>query len=108
MAADWLPYPAVDAARPPDYPPLAGIYEVQGSVVLQLKIDAEGQFKGATVVDRKLSVPGLQGARPLAFETSLDEATIALAAKATYSKPEPSQLSNGVMTARKEYAWTLK
>jgi hypothetical protein len=108
MAADWLAYPAVNPGQPSDYPPLAATYEVQGSVVLQLRIDSEGQFKGATVVDRRLTVPGLHGARPVAFETSLDEATIVLAAKATYSKPDPSQLSNGVMTARREYAWVMK
>lgn len=53
--------------------------EVTGPVQVRVQWDAQGRVVGAEVISRRLTAPGLAGRRPAAFETALDDASLAKA-----------------------------
>ena len=110
--AEWMPMPSGARDRPksagPDaYPPVAATYDVQGSVTLRIVLDAEGRFKRASVVRRDIRVGGIPG-RAVAFETLLDEGSIARAAVVKYPKPDAAQLKGGMFVAEQTIGWKLE
>jgi hypothetical protein len=58
----------VAAARPtegePAYPPVAAYFNLEGTTTVQAETDAQGKFRKAQVVARKLTVPGVRDNRP--------------------------------------------
>jgi hypothetical protein len=74
-------------------------HQIVGPVQVQLRWDAQGRVLEAQVVSRKLSGPGLEGRRPVAFETALDDASLALARNVP---------ANGRSTAIIELVWKLE
>lgn len=79
-----MPLPAAPPPPPePEaadaYPRLARAFEITGAVDVQVKVGAEGKAVDPRVEGRRVLVPGLQGQRPIAFETVFDDATIARA-----------------------------
>ena len=101
LASDLLSAPS--AASASEYPPFAAYFGVEGSVTMQIRMDAEGHFKGASVTARNITVPGIPG-RPVAFETSLDEASLGRAAAAVY----PKRGSAGLITGIQQMNWRLQ
>jgi outer membrane biosynthesis protein TonB len=61
------------------YPLHVARLELTGSVRVRYTRDEQGRITEAQVVRRKLSAPGLEGQRPVFFETALDAASIAKA-----------------------------
>lgn len=66
-----------DTAADTPYPPVARHFQVEGTITVRARLDEQGQVQRAEVVARKLRVPGIRGQRPLAFETLLDDASLA-------------------------------
>ncbi|MYM69951.1 hypothetical protein GTP45_24325 [Pseudoduganella sp. FT55W] len=69
------PAPAPADGKLP-YPPIASRFHAVGATVVQLKLNANGKPQQASVVGRTVTVPGIRGARPVAFETLFDAATL--------------------------------
>lgn len=67
--------PAQANGKPP-YPPIASRFHAVGATIVQFKLDANGKPQQASVVGRKVTVPGIRGVRPVAFETVFDAATL--------------------------------
>jgi hypothetical protein len=67
--------PAPADGKPP-YPPVATRFLAEGATIAQVKLDAGGKVQQASVVDRKITVPGIRGVRPVAFETLFDAQTL--------------------------------
>ncbi len=112
VASEWLPLSDADSARaravpPGEYPLFAAMYGVEGTVTLRVVLDAEGRFKSVSVARRDIRVTGVPG-RPIAFETQLDEASIARAAGVPYPRPDPAKVKNGVVVAEQQIAWKLE
>lgn len=86
--------------RPP-YPTMARRFQVTGTTVIKRTLDAAGKVADARVTTRKITVPGIRGVRPVAFETAFDALarSSALQSGASASLP-PSQLVYGMV-------WTL-
>ncbi len=79
-AADWSDAPATprDAAA---YPWVAQANGVSGTVDVRVTTDAQGHFSSASIADRRLSVPGVVGNPPVAFESIFDSASLVQAAR---------------------------
>ncbi|RZT08343.1 hypothetical protein SAMN05216319_3243 [Duganella sp. CF402] len=69
------PAPAAATGKPP-FPPIATRFQAGGATVVQFKQDASGKTQQASVVARNISVPGIRGVRPVAFETLFDAQTL--------------------------------
>lgn len=111
-AAGWMPMSSADLERsrsspPGAYPVVASKYGVEGTVTLRVSIDAEGRYKGASVIGREIRVAGVPG-RPVAFETLLDQPSIARASTRTYAKPDPAQVRDGTLSAVLQMGWKLE
>ena len=115
LAADMLRLPPAqsDSTPPPadegpgSYPRLATAYGVEGVTTLEIVFDGAGKFVSAKVVDRAITVPGLRGVRPVAFETVFDEAAAARAATIAYPKRDAAQGRSGDSRGRMDMAWKL-
>lgn len=68
------------------YPRAAAVFGVEGRVVVELLPAAKALPPRAAVVSRQITVPGLSGVRPAAFEGLLDEASL-LRARAVPADP---------------------
>ena len=91
------------------FPEVAKRFGVSGTVTLNVELDAKGTLLRSSVAERDLQVPGIPaGTRPVAFETLLDEASLARARLQTYKPPAEKQLKNGVMTAQQPFVWNLE
>jgi hypothetical protein len=55
------------------YPTIATFFQAGGSTTIRVKFDAAGKAVDASVVARTVTVPGIPGVRPLAFETIFDQ-----------------------------------
>lgn len=60
----------------PPYPPVAARFQAEGVTIGQVQLDAGGKVRQASVADRKITVPGIRGVRPVAFETLFDAQTL--------------------------------
>lgn len=108
-ALSWYGEPDAPPERDPQaYPAVAQRFEVVGRILLEVTIDAQGRYQQAEVVDRKVNVPGVRGQRPVAFETLLDDGSVARAAAVTYQAPVAAQLQDGRARRRVEFVWTLQ
>jgi hypothetical protein len=79
---------------PADYPPFAAQFGIEGKVLVDVVLDPRGHIASTRIAGRELTVNGVRGIRPVAFETSLDEASIArvrLPDIASAFKPDPSK-----------------
>ena len=74
---DWTD-PATVAAggAPADYPRVAQIWAVTGSVDVRVAADAQGRYASARVATRHVVVPGVTDNPPVAFETVFDAASL--------------------------------
>lgn len=70
--------PAAPAGATQDYPRVARMFGVEGTVTVEWGV-ASGRQPEPRIRRRQLSVPGLEGTRPAAFESVLDEASLARA-----------------------------
>lgn len=91
-----------------DYPPFASRHGVEGTITVQSVVDMEGRFQRATVVRREVTVDGIRGVRPVAFETVLDEASLARAARVAYPKKTAAQTKDGLYVGSFEIVWKLE
>lgn len=85
----------------PAYPKLAQRFIVTGTVRIRRPLDASGKRGAFIVGERKITVNGIRGTRPVAFENALDAASLQRAAL-VFDKPE---------SAAQEYldmVWTLE
>jgi len=78
-----------DVAGQPPYPSVAKYFVVTGVTTASVQLDRDGNPLQASVVDRKIEVPGIRGVRPVAFEDAFDDATVkyAMADERHYDKP---------------------
>jgi hypothetical protein len=60
------------AGAGPSYPAMARRFQVTGSTVIKRTLDAAGNVVDARVASRKITVPGIRGVRPVAFENTFD------------------------------------
>lgn len=99
------PYPdAKPGTEPavPRYPLVALHFGARGSTVVQVQPDAAGKPLQASVVARKIIVPGIRGVRPVAFEDAFDPSSVTYAMEGKgYPKPV------GTAPVRFEMVWTL-
>lgn len=95
------PSPPSPDGDPPRYPVAAKLYEVEGSTVLKVGIDAQGQVTRAEVVERSIVVPGVRNNRPVAFETVFDDAALEYAKRQRRAAGEPRE-------TRIELNWKLE
>lgn len=112
-ASYWLSAPQSTSAEKVTaasigYPDLARAYVVEGRVTVEAIVDAQGKFQQGAVVKRDISVPGIRGARPVAFEPLLDDASIERARGVAFRKPDPVELKDGRMAQRIEFVWRLE
>lgn len=75
VSANGKPPPPPTDGKPP-YPPIANRFRAEGATIGQARLDAGGKVQQASVVDRKITVPGIRGVRPVAFETLFDALTL--------------------------------
>ena len=59
-------------AAKPDYPEFARHFDVSGSTRISRRFDDAGKPVAASVIQRKITVRGIRGVRPVAFETAFD------------------------------------
>lgn len=80
---------ATDPAGPPPYPGVAAHFGVTGVTTVSVRLDPAGKPLQATVIGRKVDVPGIRGVRPVAFENVFDAAIVKYATQAGrhYGKP---------------------
>lgn len=77
-AQDSLGHLVARRSEPDGYPPLAGVFRVEGSVHVGGRARASGVgFDQPVVRKRAVSVPGIRNVRPVAFETIFDDASLA-------------------------------
>ena len=102
--------PMAGAASAPsaDYPEFARLWEVVGSVTMQMSLNASGQVLAAQVVEREIRVPGVRGVRPVAFESLFDAASVARVRRATHAQPAETELNAGVAVRREMVDWRLE
>lgn len=105
---DWIPAPAGAAADDGEYPTLARRFEVQGTVLVEVQLDAQGRMLGSRIASRNLTAMDQVGVRPLAFETLLDEASLKRAARVAMPPPAAADLKDGVARRRLELVWRLE
>lgn len=84
-----------------EYPKFAQHWQVEGRVMVELRLDAQGQPQPARVLSRAITVPGVRGVPPVAFETLLDERSIARAQRASAAR-------TGAASPRIEIVWRLE
>jgi hypothetical protein len=98
----WFSQPERDA-KGGDYPPVAQRLSVEGAVTVELtardSADAAAPF--ARIASRNITVPGVRGVRPVAFETLLDAASLKRAATARIPADSRGR-------RRVEYLWRLE
>ncbi|MCU6501408.1 hypothetical protein LPN04_26750 [Rugamonas sp. A1-17] len=58
------------------YPAVAARFSVTGTTTMRARLDAAGKPVQASVAGRKIDVPGVRGARPVAFENVFDAAAV--------------------------------
>ena len=80
-------------------------FEIEGTVRVEVEVDAQGSLLSARIKERSIKVPGLHGARPVAFETALDEASLARA-RLAWKRPPATTTEAGVKTL--EFVWRLE
>lgn len=81
------------------YPRAAEYFNVQGTTTVRVALDGKGTLLSATVIDRKIRVAGVRNARPLAFETVFDQASLDSSKERTYP--------TGPAAAQFETVWNL-
>jgi hypothetical protein len=97
--ADGKPEPVSD--KPP-YPKIALRFMVTGRTTLSARLDAAGKPKEVSIIERKISMPGVRDARPIAFETIFDQASVNYARDGyRYEKPKDASPS------KLQLIWTL-
>jgi hypothetical protein len=105
-----------DMSRPPgklppdnatDYPRMAASFGVEGLLRLLLRIDSKGKLQRAEVIQRDVSVRGIRGNPPVAFDNLLDQAALAKAKATRFAAPAPEKIKNGIFTAEQEFQFTL-
>lgn len=83
--------PKASAQGIPPYPKLAARFGVSGMTQVARQLDASGRIQHATVSRRELTVPGVRGVRPVAFENTFDDLTVHYGFGAGNSgKPDPA------------------
>jgi hypothetical protein len=102
-AADlWFPETASEAkkAKESEYPTFARRWQVEGRITVEVGPDRDGTASASRIVARDVTIPGIRGNRPVAFETALDHASLARA----------DALGNAAHAAgrRVEFAWKLQ
>lgn len=102
---DWLR--SVEDSGPGSYPRLATYYGVEGKTTLEVQFDAAGRFVSARVVERAITVPGIRGSRPVAFETVFDEASLARAATIAYPTQNSASGPSADARGRMDMVWKL-
>lgn len=93
---------AAPAADIPPYPKAASRFLVTGTTRLQVELDAAGKPKKASVVLRRIEVPGIRGVRPLAFESIFDAQAVEYAMK----RPKYDE-AVGKTSTQFEMVWSL-
>jgi hypothetical protein len=75
--------PAAGAEAPatPSYPKLAAYFDVTGVTRVSRRFDAAGKPVQASVIERKITVRGIRGTRPVAFENAFDAISVHYALK---------------------------
>lgn len=97
--ADGKPEPVTD--KPP-YPKIALRFMVTGKTTLSARLDATGKPSEVVVIERKVDMPGVRGARPIAFETIFDQLALNYALNGyRYDKPKDTSPS------KLQLVWTL-
>jgi hypothetical protein len=78
-----------DVAGPLPYPSVAKYFSVTGVTMVSVQLDREGNPLQASVIGRKIQVPGIRGVRPVAFENAFDDAIVKYAMQEDrhYNKP---------------------
>ncbi len=104
---DWMPAAAGASTDNAEYPTLARRFEVQGTVLVEVQLDAQGRILGSRIASRNLTAMEQVGVRPLAFETLLDEASLKRAAREAMPPPAAADLKDGVARRRLELVWRL-
>jgi hypothetical protein len=82
-----------------EYPDFARRWLVEGSIAVEIRAAGSGSKGSERIVARRVSVPGIRGQRAVAFETALDDASLARAAALDRST-EPAR--------RVEFVWKLQ
>jgi hypothetical protein len=112
-ASRLLPAPPATSAdktqaQADGYPDLARAFIVQGRTVVEALVDEQGRLRRARVVQRDLTVPGIHGIRPVAFETTLDQASTERAKSVKFQQPDPAKPKGGESAQRIEFVWRLE
>jgi len=101
---DTLPLPTYEsppAGQPADgYPVAAMRHGVEGVLQVHARL-AGGRLQNPVVASRRITVPGLEGERPIAFETIFDEPTLARARQARQEGPDADRVTV-------EFVWRLQ
>jgi hypothetical protein len=88
------------ASARPGYPKLALHFDVTGSTKVSRWRDASGKPERASVTDRNITVRGIRGVRPVAFENTFDELAAQYALKGGAATPGNPEVF--------EMVWTLE
>jgi hypothetical protein len=99
---------AARAGSQQDYPLPAQFFEVEGKIQVEIEADVQGRLLHARIKARDIKVPGLHGARPVAFDTVLDEASLARARLAWKKPPATSTPRDGHPIQTLEFVWRLE
>lgn len=75
-----------EAPAKPAFPKLALRFDVTGVTTLTRHFDAAGKAAQVSVTGRKITVPGIRGIRPVAFEDTFDETALQYALKTSSDK----------------------
>ena len=100
-AQEFVPVGVLQSKEQQSYPPAAAYFNVEGITTVEVQSDANGAFVQARVVSRRIAVPGVRDNPPVAFETLLDAAALAIAAKGSYAD------GKGTLH-RRDFDWRLK
>jgi len=83
-----------------NYPPAAADYGAEGKVKLQARRSG-GRMVDPVVVGRQITVPGLEGERPIAFETLFDAAALQRVRQVQQNEPDNDRVYF-------EFVWRLQ
>ncbi|WP_373989124.1 hypothetical protein [Duganella sp. BuS-21] len=75
LAGMFNPQQGQEKGKSP-YPAVATRFQAEGSTIGQIRLGAGGKPQQASVIARKIVVPGIREVRPLAFENLFDAATL--------------------------------